>query len=72
MGERHGCFHFAEEAGDLDWFAALDYCNSLHEDAYLAEVRTKPTQKFINTYADTIADHGWWLGGADFFGVSYF
>ena len=72
MGERHGCFHFADEAGDLSWFDALDYCNSLHENAYLAEVRTKPTQEFIVAYADTIADHGWWLGGADFFGVSHF
>ena len=56
----------------MNWFDAMDYCNILHENAYLAEVRTKPTQEFIVAYADTIADHGWWLGGTDFFGVSNF
>ena len=69
LGPRHGCFYFATEAGNMDWFEALDYCNNLHENAFLAEIRTKPTQELIVEYADTIPDHGWWLGGADFFGV---
>ena len=56
----------------MNWFDAMDYCNILHENAFLAEVRTKPTQEFIVEYADTLPDHGWWLGGTDFFGVSYF
>jgi len=68
LGERHGCFYFAAEAGNMNWFDAMDYCNILHENAFLAEVRTKPTQEFIVEYADTLPDHGWWLGGTDFFG----
>ena len=72
LGSRHGCFYFAAEAGNMDWFEALDYCNTLNPNAFLAEIRTKPTQELVAEYADSIADHGWWLGGADFFGVIFF
>ena len=72
LGEDHGCFYFAEEAGAMNWFEAQDYCNDLYENAYLAEIKSAQTQELLVQHADSIPDHNWWLGGADFFRVKSF
>lgn len=69
MGREHGCFRFDADAGMLNWFEAQDYCNNLHENAFLAEIKSGATQELLAEYANSIADHNWWLGGADFFQV---
>ena len=69
LGEEFGCFYFAEESGHLDWWYAQAYCNSLYENAYLAEIRNQATQDLLGAYVNDhdIKDRSWWLGGTDFF-----
>ena len=66
----NGCFHFATEAGNLDFYAAEEYCNGLHENAFLAEIKDDETRAMIDAWADAIdINKEWWLGGTDFFEV---
>eukprot|EP00093_Oithona_nana_P007927 07927.XXX_492338_492961_1 [CDS] Oithona nana genome sequencing. len=67
LGEEFGCFYFARESGDLDWWNAQAYCNRLYEDAYLAEIKSGATQELLAEYADSLPDYHWWLGGTDYF-----
>ena len=67
LGRDHGCFRFEAQAGILNWFEAQDHCNTLHENAFLAEIKSGVTQELLAQHANGIADHNWWLGGADFF-----
>ena len=51
----------------MDWFEAQAYCNNLYANAYLAEIKSAKTQQLLADHANSIMDHNWWLGGADFF-----
>merc|ERR1719150_2097805 len=68
LGENHGCFLFAKDTGPVNWFEAQYYCNSLYENAYLAEIMDSQTQTLLANSPLNDINHGWWLGGADFFG----
>ena len=62
-----GCFYFAAEAGQLNWFDAQDYCNKLYENAYLAEIKDIETQNLVRNLANQQPDFNWWLGASDFY-----
>ena len=72
LGENHGCFLFAYDTGPLDWFDSQYYCNQLYENAYLAEIKDSQTQTLLGEEAHktNYKKHSWWIGGADFYGVS--
>ena len=53
----------------MDWFEAQGYCNNLYANSYLAEIKSAKIQELLAEYANSIIDHNWWLGGADFFKV---
>ena len=67
MGPDHGCFYFAKESGQVNWFDAQDYCNKLNNNAYLAEIKSAQTQALLRDLANQQPDFNWWLGGTDFF-----
>ena len=66
-----GCFHFASEVSPygLNYYQSQEYCNSLHRQAFLAEIPNEDTQIILANYANELDDCFWWIGAQDFFQV---
>ena len=67
--ENLGCFYFATESESINWYDAQVFCNSLNQNAFLAEILFEETQIAISALANELPDGGWWLGGSDFYEV---
>ena len=52
LGEEHGCFYFAADVDQMDWFEAQAYCNNLYANSYLAEIKSAKTQQLLADHAN--------------------
>ena len=56
----------------MDWYEAVDYCESNFGNSYLADVLDQETQDFIDSeYLQTYPSVSYWLGGNDITNVSH-
>ena len=57
----------------MDWYEAVDYCESNFDDSYLADILDQETQEFIED-SDILQSYplvSYWIGGSDTETVSY-
>ena len=67
--------HFAGDVEPMNWHAAQSYCQSLHENTFLAEIYDEYSFRMISETLDTMIlefdwTKNWWLGGSDILTVS--
>ena len=56
----------------MDWYEAVDYCESNFDNSYLADILDQETQDFIDSeYVQTNPSVSYWLGGNDITNVSH-
>ena len=56
----------------VDWYEAVDYCESNFENSYLADILDQETQDFIDSeYLQTSPSVSYWIGGNDIAMVSH-
>ena len=53
----------------VDWYEAVDYCESNFENSYLADILDQETQDFIAEELDPSVSY--WIGGNDITIVSH-
>ena len=53
----------------VDWYEAVDYCESNFENSYLADILDQETQDFIDEESDPSVSY--WIGGNDIAMVSH-
>ena len=61
----------------MNWHDAQTYCQSLHENTYLAEIYDEYSFRMISETLDTLIlefdwTMNWWLGGSDILKVTTF
>ena len=57
----------------MDWYEAVDYCESNFDDSYLADILDQETQEFIED-SDILQSYplvSYWIGGSDTETVSH-
>jgi hypothetical protein len=56
----------------MDWYEAVDYCESNFNNSYLADILDQETQDFIDDeYLQTYPFVSYWIGGNDITDVSH-
>ena len=56
----------------MDWYEAVDYCESNFDNSYLSDILDQETQDFIDSeYLQTNPSVSYWLGGNDITNVSH-
>ena len=56
----------------MDWYEAVDYCESNFDNSYLADILDQETQDFIDSeYLQTYPLVSYWIGGSINSRVSY-
>ena len=53
----------------MDWYEAVDYCESNFENSYLADILDQETQDFITEEVNPSVSY--WIGGNDITIVSH-
>ena len=56
----------------MDWYEAVDYCESNFDNSFLADILNQETQDFINDseFIQTYPSVSYWIGGSDITRVS--
>ena len=56
----------------MDWYEAVDYCESNFDNSFLADILNQETQDFINDseFIQTYPLVSYWIGGSDITRVS--
>ena len=72
-GALGGCYLFSPTGPALDWYEAVDYCESNFDESYLADILDQETQEFIED-SDILQSYplvSYWIGGSDTETVSH-
>jgi hypothetical protein len=61
------CYYFGLEAGDVSFFEAEEFCQSLHEETGLAEIHHESDQNLITAALKehNLNQYDWWAGATD-------
>ena len=68
-GDLGGCYLFSASGMGVDWYDAVDYCESNFENSYLADILDQETQDFITEEVNPSVSY--WIGGNDITIVSH-